>query len=112
MDTFSVYKDIQARTGGQFLVGVVGPVRTGKSTFIRRFMEVLALPGTEEAKQSEIKDTLPVSGSGKLITTVEPKFVPKEAIDVTLGEDVHVKLRRLSGVRCCGQSGRGKRAHG
>ena len=98
MDTFSVYKDIQARTGGQFLVGVVGPVRTGKSTFIRRFMEVLALPGTEEAKQSEIKDTLPVSGSGKLITTVEPKFVPKEAIDVTLGEDVHVKLRLIDCV--------------
>lgn len=98
MDTFSVYKDIQARTGGQFLVGVVGPVRTGKSTFIRRFMEVLALPGTEEGKQSEIKDTLPVSGSGKLITTVEPKFVPKEAIDVTLGEDVHVKLRLIDCV--------------
>ena len=98
MDTFSVYKDIQARTGGQFLVGVVGPVRTGKSTFIRRFMEVLALPGTEEAKQSEIKDTLPVSGSGKLITTVEPKFVPKEAIDGTLGEEVYVKLRLIDCV--------------
>ncbi|MGI6007842.1 MAG: stage IV sporulation protein A [Ruminococcus sp.] len=98
MDTFSVYKDIQARTGGLFLAGVVGPVRTGKSTFIRRFMEVLALPGMEEEQQAEMKDTLPVSGSGKLITTVEPKFVPKEAVDVELGEDIHVKLRLIDCV--------------
>ena len=98
MDTFSVYKDIQARTGGLFLAGVVGPVRTGKSTFIRRFMEVLALPAMEEAQRSEMKDTLPVSGSGKLITTVEPKFVPKEAVEIELGEDIRVRLRLIDCV--------------
>ena len=63
MDTFTVYKDIQARTKGQFLVGVVGPVRTGKSTFIRRFMEVLALPEMEEEQRTEVRDELPLSGS-------------------------------------------------
>lgn len=98
MDTFSVYKDIQARTDGQLLAGVVGPVRTGKSTFIRRFMEVFALPSLKEEQQTEIKDTLPVSGSGKLITTVEPKFIPREAIPVTLGEEISVKLRLIDCV--------------
>lgn len=98
MDAFAVYKDIQARTNGQFLVGVVGPVRTGKSTFVRRFLEVLALPTMEERAQSEIRDQLPQSGSGKMITTVEPKFIPKEAMDVVLGEDVKVKLRLIDCV--------------
>ena len=98
MDAFAVYKDIQARTNGQFLVGVVGPVRTGKSTFVRRFLEVLALPAMEERAQSEIRDQLPQSGSGKMITTVEPKFIPKEAMDVVLGEDVKVKLRLIDCV--------------
>lgn len=98
MDAFAVYKDIQARTNGQFLVGVVGPVRTGKSTFVRRFLEVLALPAMEERTQSEIRDQLPQSGSGKMITTVEPKFIPKEAMDVVLGEDVKVKLRLIDCV--------------
>ena len=65
MEPFAVYKDIQARTKGQFLLGVVGPVRTGKSTFIRRFMELLALPGMEEQDAAEVRDQLPVSGSVK-----------------------------------------------
>lgn len=98
MDAFAVYKDIQARTKGQFLVGVVGPVRTGKSTFVRRFLEVLALPNMEERAQAEIRDQLPQSGSGKLITTVEPKFIPKDAMDVVLGDDIRVKLRLIDCV--------------
>lgn len=98
MDAFAVYKDIQARTKGQFLVGVVGPVRTGKSTFVRRFLEVLALPIMEESKQAEIRDQLPQSGSGKLITTVEPKFIPKDAMDVDLGDDIKIKLRLIDCV--------------
>lgn len=98
MDAFAVYRDIQARTNGQFLVGVVGPVRTGKSTFIRRFMEVLALPGMKEEMRSEVRDQLPLSGSGTLITTVEPKFIPKEAVEVSLGDEVTVRLRLIDCV--------------
>lgn len=98
MEAFAVYKDIQARTNGQFLIGVVGPVRTGKSTFIRRFMEVLALPAVEEKEQAEIRDQLPLSGSGTLITTVEPKFIPKEAMKVNLSEETPVKLRLIDCV--------------
>ena len=98
MEPFSVYKDIQARTRGQFLVGVVGPVRTGKSTFIRRFMELLALPAMDEQTRMEVKDQLPVSGSGKTITTVEPKFIPKEAVEIHLGEDIPVKIRLIDCV--------------
>ena len=85
MENFQVYRDIQARTGGDIYIGVVGPVRTGKSTFIRRFMELVALPGMDEKMQKEVRDQLPLSGSGKMITTVEPKFIPKEAVSVDLG---------------------------
>ena len=85
MENFQVYRDIQARTGGDIYIGVVGPVRTGKSTFVRRFMELVALPQMEEKQQKEVRDQLPLSGSGKIITTVEPKFIPKEAVPITLG---------------------------
>ena len=98
MDAFAVYKDIQARTKGQFLIGVVGPVRTGKSTFIRRFLEVLALPAMEEGDRAEMRDQLPLSGSGTLITTVEPKFIPKEAVQLNLGEDIPIWLRLIDCV--------------
>ncbi len=98
MDAFAVYRDIQARTGGQFLIGVVGPVRTGKSTFIRRFLEVLALPAMEENTKAEMRDQLPLSGSGTLITTVEPKFIPKEAVEIQLGEDILIRLRLIDCV--------------
>lgn len=98
MENFQVYRDIQARTGGDIYIGVVGPVRTGKSTFIRRFMEQVALPGISEEKQAEIRDQLPLSGSGKLITTVEPKFIPKEAVPVVLGQDQKVKIRLIDCV--------------
>ena len=98
MEKFQVYRDIQARTGGDIYIGVVGPVRTGKSTFIRRFMELVALPEMEPAKQAEVRDQLPLSGSGKLITTVEPKFIPKEAIEVPLGDEQKVRIRLIDCV--------------
>ena len=98
MENFQVYRDIQARTGGDIYIGVVGPVRTGKSTFIRRFMELVALPGMDENKQTEVRDQLPLSGSGKLITTVEPKFIPKDAVTVSLGEDQKVRIRLIDCV--------------
>ena len=98
MENFQIYRDIQARTGGDIYIGVVGPVRTGKSTFIRRFMELIALPGMDEKMQKEVRDQLPLSGSGKMITTVEPKFIPKEAIPVDLGEDLKVQVRLIDCV--------------
>ncbi len=98
MDTYNIYKDIQARTNGEIYIGVVGPVRTGKSTFVRRFMELAALPNMEETERNEVRDQLPLSGSGKLITTVEPKFIPKEAARIHIGEDVDAKLRLIDCV--------------
>ena len=79
MENFQVYRDIQARTGGDIYIGVVGPVRTGKSTFIRRFMELVALPDMEPAKQAEVRDQLPLSGSGKLITYRRTQIYPKRS---------------------------------
>ncbi|MGI6070838.1 MAG: stage IV sporulation protein A [Blautia sp.] len=98
MDQFQVYQDIKARTNGEIYIGVVGPVRTGKSTFIRRFMELVALPGMEEPKASQIRDQLPLSGSGRLITTVEPKFIPKDGVDVELDKDMKVKVKLIDCV--------------
>lgn len=98
MDQFQIYKDIQARTNGEIYIGVVGPVRTGKSTFIRRFMELVGLPQLSEYEQIEMKDQLPVSGSGKTITTVEPKFIPKNGMDLSLSKDVNVKIKLIDCV--------------
>lgn len=98
MENFQVYHDIQVRTGGDIYIGVVGPVRTGKSTFIRRFMEQIALPGMESKRQAEIRDQLPLSGSGKTITTCEPKFIPKEAVPVCLDGEQKVKVRLIDCV--------------
>ena len=98
MDTYNIYKDIQARTRGEIYIGVVGPVRTGKSTFVRRFMELAALPNMEENQQKEVRDQLPLSGSGKLITTVEPKFIPKEAAKKQIAEGLEAKIRLIDCV--------------
>ena len=98
MDTYNIYKDIQARTRGEIYIGVVGPVRTGKSTFVRRFMELAALPNMEENQQKEVRDQLPLSGSGKLITTVEPKFIPKEAAKIQIAEGLEAKIRLIDWV--------------
>ena len=98
MDTYNIYKDIQARTNGEIYIGVVGPVRTGKSTFVRKFMELAALPNMEETQRNEVRDQLPLSGSGKLITTVEPKFIPKEAARIRIGDEVDAKIRLIDCV--------------
>lgn len=98
MDTYNIYKDIQARTNGEIYIGVVGPVRTGKSTFVRRFMELAVLPNMEENQRKEVRDQLPLSGSGKLITTVEPKFIPKEAARIQIEEEVDAKIRLIDCV--------------
>lgn len=95
----NLYKDIQARTGGEFYLGVVGPVRTGKSTFIKRFMDVCVLPGMEnEYDKKQAMDELPQSAGGKTITTTEPKFVPKEAAEVKLSDEVSIKVKLIDCV--------------
>lgn len=77
---YNLYRDIQSRTGGEIYLGVVGPVRTGKSTFIKRFMDLCVLPGIEdEHARTRARDELPQSAAGKTIMTTEPKFIPKEA---------------------------------
>ena len=99
MDRFQVYKDIEARTNGEIYIGVVGPVRTGKSTFIKRFMDVLVLPEMEdEHARMRTQDELPQSASGRTIMTTEPKFVPKEAAKIRLADDVDVKVRLIDCV--------------
>ena len=81
----TIYKDISERTGGDIYIGVVGPVRTGKSTFIRRFMETAVLPNiADESDKKRAQDALPQSGSGKSVMTAEPKFVPEKAVEVTI----------------------------
>ena len=79
MENYSVYQDIAGRTGGDIYLGVVGPVRTGKSTFIRRFMETLVLPKADETEKAVMRDELPQAAAGKTVMTTEPKFVPAKA---------------------------------
>ncbi|MBQ7956202.1 MAG: stage IV sporulation protein A [Lachnospiraceae bacterium] len=99
LNTYDLYKDIQYRTDGEIYIGVVGPVRTGKSTFIKRFMDVMVLPFMEDENSRErARDELPQSSGGKTITTTEPKFIPKEASQVLLGGDVEVKVRLIDCV--------------
>ncbi|MBQ8856624.1 MAG: stage IV sporulation protein A [Lachnospiraceae bacterium] len=96
---FDLYKDIQMRTGGEIYIGVIGPVRTGKSTLIKRMMDILVLPNLPEGPEKErILDELPQSGSGKTITTTEPKFLPKEAFELNLSPDVQLKVRLIDCV--------------
>ena len=91
---FDLYRDIKLRTAGDIYIGVVGPVRTGKSTFIKRFMDILVLPGIENMYvRQRLQDELPQSGSGKTITTTEPKFIPAEAVNVELPGHATLKLR-------------------
>ena len=109
MEQFDLYKDIQERTGGDMYIGVVGPVRTGKSTFIKRFMDLLVIPGMEDAHERErANDELPQSAAGKTIMTTEPKFIPKDAVKVQLSEDVAVNVRL---VDCVGYMVEGASGH-
>ena len=99
MDTSSIYADIAARTGGNIYIGVVGPVRTGKSTFIKRFMETLVLPNiTDEYVRERARDELPQSGSGRTIMTAEPKFVPEDAVSIELDASVRASVRLIDSV--------------
>lgn len=99
MEKFDIYKDIALRTDGDIYIGVVGPVRTGKSTFIKRFMDLLVLPNIQNAHTRErARDELPQSASGKNIMTTEPKFVPNEAVQITLGDHTDMRVRMIDCV--------------
>ena len=99
MTNIDIYKDISKRTNGSIMLGVVGPVRTGKSTFIKRFMELLVIPNIEDVYARErAKDELPQSGSGKTIMTSEPKFVPEDAVEISLSDDVRFSVRLIDCV--------------
>ncbi len=102
MQNYDIFSDIAERTGGDIYFGVVGPVRTGKSTFIKRFMELLVLPNIANVFERErARDELPQSGVGRRITTTEPKFIPSEAVEVILKDSIHMNVRL---VDCVGYS--------
>ena len=99
MEERNVYQDISRRTDGDVYIGVVGPVRTGKSTFIKRFMDLIVLPNIrDESVYRRTVDELPQSSAGKTIMTTEPKFIPEESADVDLGGNVTFKVRMIDCV--------------
>ena len=99
MKSVDIYKDISVRTGGDIYIGVVGPVRTGKSTFIQNFMDRLVIPSiNDKHKQERTIDELPQSAGGRTIMTTEPKFVPNESVEITLDGNVKMKTRLVDCV--------------
>jgi stage IV sporulation protein A len=99
MEKYDIFRDIAERTGGDIYLGIVGPVRTGKSTFIKRFMELLVLPNIVEFHERErAQDELPQSGAGRTIMTTEPKFIPSEAVEISVREGIDIRVRLVDCV--------------
>ena len=99
MAEYNIYNDISKRSGGDVYIGVVGPVRTGKSTFIKKFMDLLVIPNIDNAfKRERAKDELPQSSSGKTIMTTEPKFIPNEAVEIALSGNAKFNVRMIDCV--------------
>ena len=99
MDKYNVYEDIHGRTGGEIYMGIVGPVRTGKSTFIKKFMDLMVIPQMTNVHSKERAiDELPQSSDGTMIMTTEPKFVPKDAAEIQFGEGKKGKVRLVDCV--------------
>lgn len=99
MAEHSIYRDIAERTGGDIYIGVVGPVRTGKSTFIKRFMESLVLPNMDDSYSRErARDEMPQSAAGKTVMTTEPKFVPDEAVTINMDDSASLRVKMIDCV--------------
>ena len=99
MQKYDIYKDIEKRTNGDLYIGVVGPVRTGKSTFLAHFMQNAVIPNiTSKTKKQETLDSLPQSASGKTITTVEPKFLPADSTPIKLGGKIKARIKLIDCV--------------
>ena len=99
VEKFDILEDIATRTNGDIYLGVVGPVRTGKSTFIKKFMELLVLPGiTDQEARARAVDELPQSGAGKTVMTTEPKFIPAEAVPIQIKEGMAAQVRLVDCV--------------
>ena len=99
MNDCGIYEDIAKRTGGEIYIGVVGPVRTGKSTFIKRFMETLVLPNIDgDYDKEKARDELPQSAQGRMVMTTEPKFIPDEAVTVAVDDNATFKVRMIDCV--------------
>ena len=98
MEEYGVYEDVASRTGGDIYIGVVGPVRTGKSTFIKRFMETLVIPFCDVSVRAEMTDELPQAAAGKTVMTTQPKFVPAKAAKVSVREGVTASVRLVDCV--------------
>lgn len=95
----NIYNDISARTQGDIYIGVVGPVRTGKSTFIKKFMESLVIPNISgEFQKERARDELPQSAAGRTIMTTEPKFIPEDAIELSMEDNIHFRVRLIDCV--------------
>lgn len=94
MEKFDIFEDIARRTGGDIYIGVVGPMRVGKSTFIRQFMELFVLPNiTDEYDKQRTIDAMPQAGSGKTVMTVEPKFIPEDAVPIDLKDNLSLRVK-------------------
>lgn len=99
INTYDLYADMRTRTNGEIYIGVVGPVRTGKSTFIKRFMNLMVLPNIqEEPIKLRARDELPMSAAGRTVTTTEPKFIPQEAVTITMNPKLEMKVRMIDCV--------------
>lgn len=107
--TYDMYKDISARTNGEIYIGIIGAVRTGKSSFIKRFMELMVLPFMEdENSKNRAVDEMPQAAQGTTVMTTEPKFIPKDAANIRLGDDTEVKVRLID---CVGYMVEGASGH-